>query len=169
MNFSLKKFKNYIQFNKKPLSKKNGFTLIELIVVLAILGILIAIATPNLKYFVSESEETSLDTQTQAVYNVVVNKLIDSTGTNVTEVLNFDKNPDLFSLQNLYKDDVYFEFTTSVDTTPNNIKRLTSAHPDQYIIIIPVIDTVDFYPNFTQDVVIVQPNSNVMFINGVKF
>ncbi len=170
MNLSFGNIKNYLQFNKKPLdiktSTRKGFTLVELVAVLAILGILIAIASPSLKYFSSESQETSLDTQTQAMYTVVVNNIIDATGSDVSIPLS---NPDLFNLQNLSQEDVHFEYVTSVDTSADYINSLTTAHPDKYIIIVPVIDTVDYYPNITQDVVIVQPNSNVMFINGVKY
>ncbi len=165
MNLILKKLNN-IKLYKKPLDKKNGFTLIEMIVVLAILGILIAIATPSLKFFTEESNETSLDTTTQAMYNVVVNKMVDATGTNVKDILD---NPDLFSLQNLTENDVHFEFTTSVNNTLQTVSSIVSANPDKYVVLIPVVDTTDYLPDFTQDVVIVQPNSDVMFINGEKY
>ncbi len=168
MNFMLKNNKNLIINKKKPFIKRNGFTLIEMIVVLAILGILLTIATPSLQYYSKETKEASLDSTSKAIYNVVINKMVDSTGTNVTEVLNFSNNPDLFTLQNLTETDVHFEFTQNAEETLKSSNSLVTAHPDKYVVLVPVVDTTDYFPDFTQNVYVVQPNSDVYFINGAK-
>ncbi len=168
MRFILNYKKNRMLNTKKPLHKRNGFTLIEMIVVLGILGILLTIATPSLQYYSKKTSEATLDSTTKAVYTVVVNKMVDSTGTNVTEVLNFSNNPDLFSVQNLTWQDVHFEFTTNTDATINNLNTILTANPDQYIVLVPVVNTTDMYPDFTQNVYVAQPNTGVYFINGAK-
>jgi prepilin-type N-terminal cleavage/methylation domain-containing protein len=48
-----------LTFFNKRLHNKKGFTLIELIVVIAILGILIAIAVPRLGGFRTQAEDTA--------------------------------------------------------------------------------------------------------------
>ena len=57
------------------IKKKKGFTLIELIVVIAILGILAAIAIPRLSGFIGTSK-TSSDNATAATINTAVTTLI---------------------------------------------------------------------------------------------
>ncbi len=168
MSFILKKLNNKILSSKKPLGKRNGFTLIEMIVVLGILGILLSISAPPLRYYAQKTNETNLDSTTKAIYNVVVNKMVDSTGTNVSEVLNFTNNPDLFTLQNLTEEDVHFVFATNTNDTITNLKNLLNANPDKYIVLVPVVDTTEFCPDFTQNIYVAQPNNGVYFINGAK-
>ncbi len=176
MSFILKNFKNIKMNELKPFSaisftskKRNGFTLIEMIVVLAILGILLTIATPSLQYYAKKTEDTSSNSTTKAIYSVVVNKMVDSTGTDVTQLLNFTNTPDLFSLQNLKENDVHFVFTDNTKDTYSGIDSIVTANPDKFIVLVPVVNTKDNVPDFTQDIYIIQPNSNTTFINGQMY
>ncbi|WP_303790794.1 Tfp pilus assembly protein FimT/FimU [Ruminococcus flavefaciens] len=50
-------------------SKKKGFTLIELIIVLTIMGILIAIIVPSWGYFMRRSKERTANSKAKVVFN----------------------------------------------------------------------------------------------------
>lgn len=53
----------------KPQKSKKGFTLIELIVVIAIMGILMAIIIPSWNYYVRRSREREAAAQSKVVFN----------------------------------------------------------------------------------------------------
>lgn len=57
---------------KKLLTNPKGFTLVELMVVVAIIGILSAIAVPNFKKYQAKSKQSEAKIQLAAVYSVEV-------------------------------------------------------------------------------------------------
>lgn len=57
---------------KKLLSNSRGFTLVELMVVVAIIGILSAIAVPNFKKYQAKSKQSEAKIQLAAVYSTEV-------------------------------------------------------------------------------------------------
>lgn len=156
----------------------NGFTLIELIAVMAIIAIMLAFALPSLFALNDESDKAMLDAETSAIYKVVSSKLIATTGRDVTQIFNLTENPDFFEMQNISDDEVFFCFSTSVQTADINttittfdnatVETLQAANPDRFIIIIPINDATTNTFDFTQDIVIIQPDSDVKYVNGLK-
>ena len=57
---------------KKFLSNSSGFTLVELMVVVAIIGILSAIAVPNFKKYQAKSKQSEAKIQLAAVYSTEI-------------------------------------------------------------------------------------------------
>lgn len=54
------------------LIKKSGFTLVELIVVVALIGILMAIVIPRYSQYMDTARMTKLDTNARTIYNACV-------------------------------------------------------------------------------------------------
>ena len=63
--------------SKKLLRDESGFTLIELMVVVAIIGVLSAIAVPNFKKYQAKSKQSEVKIQLAAVYTIEVGAMAD--------------------------------------------------------------------------------------------
>jgi len=76
------------------LKNRRGFTLVELMVVVAIIGILTAIAVPNFKKYQAKSKQTEAKIQLSAIYSVEVSAQADydSFGTCLTDI-GYDQPP----------------------------------------------------------------------------
>jgi len=76
------------------LKDQRGFTLVELMVVVAIIGILTAIAVPNFKKYQAKSKQSEAKIQLAAIYSVEVSAQADydSFGTCLTDI-GYDQPP----------------------------------------------------------------------------
>ena len=74
LNFGIKRS---LVMSKKLLRDESGFTLIELMVVVAIIGVLSAIAVPNFKKYQAKAKQSEAKIQLAAVYTIEVGAMAD--------------------------------------------------------------------------------------------
>jgi len=82
----------------KRIRDERGFTLVELLVVLAILAILIAIVVPNLAGLTGGAQETACDTELDIVQSAMDTLMTQKNAVTVTEVtsaIHLDKDYDI--------------------------------------------------------------------------
>ncbi len=151
-----------------------GFTLIEMLVVLAILGVLLAITGPSLSYLTKESQDAKYDASAKAIYKEICDIAIDTANKDPNDVFNTTNNPKIFELSNVNDSNVFFIFSEDPNTlTYNNVaSQLTNVNTD-YAIVIPIGyaeehgNTICRF-NFTKDIVIYPPNYSYKYVNGQK-
>jgi type IV pilus assembly protein PilA len=78
--------------SKKLLRDESGFTLIELMVVVAIIGVLSAIAVPNFKKYQAKAKQSEAKIQLAAIYTIEVGAMADyDSYASCLEDLGYDK------------------------------------------------------------------------------
>lgn len=69
----------------KPIARKKGFTLVELLIVLAILAILLGVAALSMTLYVGKGEREVCEADQSLIQSAVVNYLYENTGSWPTE------------------------------------------------------------------------------------
>lgn len=64
----MKANKIYLKWIARYLKKKEGFSLIELMIVVAIIGVLVAVAVPNFQKFLGRAKQTEAKTNLGSIY-----------------------------------------------------------------------------------------------------
>lgn len=119
--------------------KRKGFTLIEMVIVIAILGILIAIAVPRLAGFRTRAQD-SADKATAATIGKAAELYY------ATEGVQLEGNPEVLVEKDLIEPGDYDEFTIVWDHQDGDFAKVFKNYEED--------DEVQLYPETDED----QPN-----------
>ncbi len=158
-------------------NKNKGFTLIEMIIVVAILGIILLFTVPSLGYFANETVEVDLDAKSVALNRSIIGTLVDFSNKDVTKTFyltsNSGSNPNtttpLFKDIGLENSDVFITVSTNTDqfnkgnngdgSLTEHKDTVLPANPDDFVVVIPVHDTTSNIFDVTSDIYIYQPQT----------
>ncbi len=150
-------------------NKTKGFTIVELIVVLAILGILMAIAIPMYGKYIKQGDEANTAVTASAINNAVITTLFEQHGeptfTLDSSTPEFDE---ILRLSEIDSDETlefrYYSNTSDLPTV-DNFSQLENT----WVVYIPQDSTNNTF-NFEEDVVIYPPSEYQLTIysNGLE-
>ena len=81
---------------------KKGFSLIELIIVLAIIGILLAILIPSWGYYMSQARYKAQNSKAKIIFNAAQSKILDISAEERKYVNQYIQNGETSALNNIY-------------------------------------------------------------------
>jgi prepilin-type N-terminal cleavage/methylation domain-containing protein len=97
----------------KKLKNKKAFTLTELIVVIAVIGILAAVLIPSLTGYVEKAKKSASQQEASAVYTVYQTWLVEIDGTTVTDATD--------SFISYYRNSIGLKESQSLNITITNV------------------------------------------------
>ncbi len=157
---------NKIKFKNKKKSK--GFSLVELIIILAILGILMAIAVPMYGKYVSKGKSTSAQATANNINSAVVRTLFEKNGDATFDINSSTQEfQDILKLSNLESAETlefkYYNAETNADL-PN--KTNFTQKENTWVVYVPQANNTFA---FEEDVVVCTPSGYdlAIFSNGV--
>ncbi len=141
-----------------------GFTIVELIVTMAILGILMSIAIPSVKYYSNQTKKVESSSTATSLYKIVSNKVLDSKNEDLTVVFSESENPYTFSDIGLDYTNLYFMYSDNVNNF--DVASIPESNKSYWVVVLPVYDTTSYHYDFTQSILIYEPNQTNRYVNG---
>ncbi len=128
---------------------KKGFTMVELLGVITIMGILMAIAVPSVIKYVDKARKTSMETMLKSTYEAAENYMMTNTEINISEN-GFIK--DAIKVEDLVKDEL-------LEPLNSPYGGGNCASSDSKISVYRLANTVGNLPNYVYDIKLVCKNN----------
>ncbi len=145
--------------------KRKGFTIVELIVVMAIIAILTLIAVPTFSKFLDQADSTAELADADSLYTLTMSEVTSQAVSATPDLLTVDAEitsslaTSIENAANFNGTDIVFMAYATDATAP------TDATVDKWTVYVPVDGTETGTADPAGDIVIVTPN-DVVYING---